>query len=111
MNQIALKTMKVLWQKICPCFILSSENKKNWKRHHGEDEEDDSSRYEKNARTQFAGDNNQRMKMLLPIKDKGRVIPQMVEIEEMEEDEEELEETSQSKSMIWPGVFGGKGGG
>ena len=38
--------------------------------------------------------------MLLPIKDKGRVIPQMVEIEEMEEDEEEVEETSQSKGMI-----------
>lgn len=103
--------MKVLWQKICPCFILSSENKKNRKRRRGEDEEDDSSRYEKNARTQFAGDNNQRMKMLLPIKDKGRVIPQMVEIEEMEEDEEEVEETSQSKGMIWLGVFGGDGGG
>lgn len=108
MYQIAFKAMKVLWQKIyiMPLFILSSENKKSRKRRRGEDEEDDSSRYEKNARTQFAGDNNQRMKMLLPIKDKGRVIPQMVEIEEMEEDEEEVEETSQSKGMIWLCVLG-----
>ena len=80
---------------------FSREKKKSRKRRHGDDdEEDDISKYEKTARTQFAGDNGQRMKMLLPIKDKGRVIPQMVELEGMEEEESEMEETSQEKGMI-----------
>lgn len=38
------------------------------------------------------------MKMLLPIKDKGRVIPQMVEIEDTEEQEEEADETAQDET-------------
>ena len=79
--------------------IFPSENRKNRKRRL-EDGDDDSARYEKTARTQFAEDSGAKMKMLLPIKDKGRVIPQMVELEEEnEEDEVELEETGQNKGM------------
>ncbi|KAL8621272.1 hypothetical protein ACOMHN_008097 [Nucella lapillus] len=67
--------------------ILSS--RKNRKRKN-EESDDDSSKYEKKARLQFPGESNQRMKMLLPIKDKGKVIPKMMELEDSEEEEEDL---------------------
>ncbi|KAK7110009.1 nucleolar complex protein 3 homolog [Littorina saxatilis] len=71
-------------------FIASSTDRKNRKRRLDEDE-DDSSKYEKRSRTQFSGEDGQKMKMLLPIKDKGRIIPQMVNVEEQEEEADEIE--------------------
>ncbi|XP_076438020.1 nucleolar complex protein 3 homolog [Babylonia areolata] len=68
---------------------------KNRKRKSEDEHEDDSSKYEKKARGQISGDSDQRLKMLLPIKDKGKVIPKMMELESEEEEEEVLEETSQ----------------
>jgi hypothetical protein len=75
--------------------------KKNRKRKN-EDEEDEGWKYEKRARTQFAGDEHQNVKMLLPIKEKGKVIPQMV-VEEEEEEEEnmEMEAEVQDKGMSY----------
>lgn len=79
-------------------FIADREGKRNRKRNadamNGEDE--DLADFEKRPRSQFSNgnDSGQRMKMLLPIKDQGRIIPQMMHMKEndasdVEKDDEE----------------------
>ena len=51
------------------------------------------------ARTQFTGETGTpNMKMLLPIKDKGRVIPKMMEVEESDDAAEEEEESAEEEN-------------
>lgn len=56
--------------------------------------------YEKIPRKQFLGEDGKRMKVLLPIKDKGKVIQQLVEDNDEEEDNEE-EDTTKDQGKIF----------
>ena len=79
-------------------FFLS-ESKTRKRKNREETEEDESSKYEKMARTQFTGETGTpNVKMLLPIKDKGRVIPKMMEVEESDDAAEEEEESAEEEN-------------
>nr|KAG5707619.1 hypothetical protein BaRGS_031001 [Batillaria attramentaria] len=79
--------------------VLKRENKRNRKRPLDDAEDGEEHEFEKRPRSNFATNNGQRMKMLLPIKDEGRVIPQMVHMEE-EEEKEEMEQEDEEQDPL-----------